>query len=107
MIPEIEGGGGIPANCAGANESRFLARFQRTRNDKYFGEEVGTLDALLGVEGREHYGFVVNAGGAAVRGADGRVACPHTSISTRADSRFLHYAVAVAPDCGRNDRGVG
>ena len=33
--------------------------------------ELGAPDALLGVEGGEHYGFVVDAGGVAVDGGGG------------------------------------
>jgi hypothetical protein len=34
-------------------------------------ERLGAPDALLGIEGREHYGFVVDAGGVAVDGPGG------------------------------------
>jgi hypothetical protein len=43
----------------------------KLNNDKYFGEELRAPDALLGVEGGEHYGFVVDAGGVAVDGGGG------------------------------------
>ena len=55
--------------------SRFLSRLRRARNDKTILtatrcalEESGAPDALLGVEGGEHYRLVVNAGGVAIDG---------------------------------------
>jgi hypothetical protein len=49
-------------------DSRFLSRLSRVRNDKNLGVrsgpgKSGAPDSLLGVEGREHYRFVVNCGG--------------------------------------------
>jgi hypothetical protein len=58
--------------------SRFLSRLRRDRNDKTTLtatrcalEESGAPDALLGVEGGEHYGLVVDAGGVAIDGGGG------------------------------------
>jgi len=50
--------------------SRFLLRLLRSRNDKRFIRS-GAPDVLLGVEGGEHYGLVVDFGGVLVDGGGG------------------------------------
>jgi hypothetical protein len=52
---------------AAAGETK-VPRF--ARNDKFY-LELAAPDALLGVEGGEHYGLVVDAGGVAVDGGGG------------------------------------
>ena len=57
----------VGSSCA------FGALGMTTLNNDGFSREreLGSPDALLNVERREHYGFVVNAGGVAVDGGGG------------------------------------
>ena len=55
-------------NPKGASERQIQ---ELLRNDKTYIRELAAPDALLGVEGGEHYGFVVDAGGVAVDGGGG------------------------------------
>jgi len=59
-------------SCGAACDSRFLSRLGRVRNDKQFRSlRLSAPDALLGVEGGEHYGLVVDRGGVLIDGGGG------------------------------------